>query len=245
MKKKDLYKNPQAEKIFVCAQNKYEVLCSNKTDSKSFVCSKQQRVHLSLCCEQKQYQNSIFNISQMHFKSTWMCVLDIWWEQNHTESHADRGSLFKSRNRLNNIAFVAEITHSCRTALCPWQLNLTAFVLLCLCICNTSNPTPRSLQLIWCAAHQTPFTANKRDPWQETSRIRMTSALRWHPLCYQNRPRPRHFLRLIKLYLTHVSMVGFWLGEEGWSSKSTECTDNECFVSPIIWQQVDYRWTGS
>lgn len=143
-----------------------------------------------------------------------MCVVDIWWGQVTLKKEQWEADSLQSHTTLNNFDFVEEITHSCRIALCPWRLHLTAFVLLCLCICHTPNPTPHSLQLIWCPAHQTPFTTNKRGPWQETSKIHTTSSLQSHSLRYQNRPWPRRFLRLIKLYLTHVSMVDFWLGQK-------------------------------
>lgn len=43
----------------------------------------------------------------------------------------NRSSPFTSRNQLNIIDFGEEINQSWNVALCPWRLNLTAFVLLC------------------------------------------------------------------------------------------------------------------
>ncbi len=65
--------------------------------------------------------------------------------QRHSDKEVrDRGSLFSSRNRLNIIDFGEEINQSWSVALCPWRLNLTAFVLL-----RHRPPTPHSPRVIF------------------------------------------------------------------------------------------------
>lgn len=56
----------------------------------------------------------------------------------------DRSSLFTSRNQLNIIDFGEEINQLWNVALCPWRLNLTAFVLL-----RCRPPTPHSPRVIF------------------------------------------------------------------------------------------------
>lgn len=115
-------------------------------------------------------------------------------------------SLFINRNQLNIIDFGEEINQNWSVALCPWQLNLTAFVLL-----HCHPPTPHSPWVIFGALLISPlFPTNKGDAWRETSRIHMTSSRRSRPRRrYQNHQQPRRCSRLINLYLIHPTFAKY------------------------------------
>lgn len=116
----------------------------------------------------------------------------------------DSSSVFTSQ--LNIIDFREEINQPWNVTLCPWQLNLTAFVSL-----RRRPPTPHSPRVIfffffWCPAYQPSFPNKKRGACRETSTVHMTSSL-WSRPCrrYRNHPQPRHCSRLIKLSLIHAA----------------------------------------
>lgn len=116
----------------------------------------------------------------------------------------DRSSLFTSHNQLNIIDFGEEINQRWNVALCPWRLNLTAFVQLCR---RPPSPHPSfSTGDFWCPAYQPLFPNNKRGACRETSSVHMTSSPKSLPCRrYQNHPQPRHCSRLIKLQLIHAA----------------------------------------
>lgn len=114
--------------------------------------------------------------------------------QTQRHGNEEVSGLFTSRNRLNIIDFGEEINQRWSVALCPWQLNLTPFVLLC-----RYAPPSFSMADFQCPAYQSPFPNNKRVACRETSWIHTTSSLRSRPRRYQNHPQPRHCSRLIKL----------------------------------------------
>lgn len=119
---------------------------------------------------------------------------------------------------------------------CPWQVNFPAFVLLCFCICH-----PPAQHLIQHSRNLLPSSSNSfHDP------DRRPSSLQSHPLCYQNRLRPRDFLKLIKLYQhMWVCLVSSW--KEDFNSSSF--TDKDfCFYNYMAeklqtdWGSHEYLW---
>lgn len=96
-----------------------------------------------------------------------VCVCFGWEMRTQTQRHGDketvrdRGSLFTSRNWLNIIDCGEEINQSWSVALCPWQLNLTAFVLL------RRHPPPLILHgwfLVPCLSALIPHQQRRRLP---------------------------------------------------------------------------------
>lgn len=154
---------PQAEKIFVHTHRintKFFVL-RKKMDSKSFSCVPNNSRCIWTTAVNINYTRVQYSIShKCIFKSNWMCAL----HSGRGRSHIDKGTEWEteavslqSHNWLNVIDFVGEINRSCRVALCPWQVNLPAFVLLCFFASATPPNTSFSTAVTWCPDHQTPF----------------------------------------------------------------------------------------
>ena len=108
----------------------------------------------------------------------------------------ERGRLFTSRSRLNIIDFGEEINQSWSVALCPRQLNLTAFVLLRR---RTAKPFIRNVWILF-FFFGAPLISPHSPPTKETSSPRSRPRR-----CYRSHPEPQRRPSLMKLELICAS----------------------------------------